>query len=847
MAAPSNSKPSSASQTPPNNASARLEKTHPGIRRSTPDSEALASSDDDGDHPLPAPSSVPAQKPARRTSWLNEIPVSMPRKASVTGPLSTGASNPTSPATEQSGWQANSSPGLNSSITWNNVGNSSFPWGTGIWNTDSRKEPPPRLSELVPSPTMSIPSTASNYLAEELLSPTTRTTSGDSSIPFSIPLHPTPKTYRSQSYSVGQLDPEYSALSMGNKTTTAYSGGRSRNGAQFSALQHRSSRPSLLGDLGHDPATLGRVREDEDDNVESPGGSDGSYSNLNADQARTIQQLSRENALLRQAAGQIEPSFRDRAMSTASAASGYAVGGVLRNSHRIRGSVPEEGDHAVEDLDEVGNIPGYSDLYSNTRRRFSEHSVNLEKQFSGFAPLENRTLLGRAHWQTSPGFGSLADIPQSRRHSFADIPLRHPSVSGDIQVANSSRVGQNEQDENYTTINQISVSNAPGQNQSYFARDPSFRSAADAQSPMTPPFHQSFHPYGRHQPVLPHQNQLLYIVTFKCHRADVFYIQEDTGLQVNPGDLVIVEADRGTDLGTIQHANVSLQKARELKQQYAEEHYKWLMMFSRQGQSGAAGGVGTPGSAPGLGTRSAIGGMGSHGAHGVQESAGELKPKLIKRLAQNHEILTLRDKEGNEAKAKRVCQQKVAEHRLNMEILDAEFQMDWKKLTFYYFADSYINFNSLVTDLFKIYKTRIWMSAINPASFVTPPSAGLHSPNPLGFGQDTPGDRAHQRDSRGFGHSRDALDVGRESVSVGLLRSGYGDTYQQFAHTSHQHEAGLGGLAAADPFTSYQPGGYGSLEYADYTATSRGNAGPSSMQPAPGEWMNRFQGLSLNS
>lgn len=58
---------------------------------------------------------------------------------------------------------------------------------------------------------------------------------------------------------------------------------------------------------------------------------------------------------------------------------------------------------------------------------------------------------------------------------------------------------------------------------------------------------------------------------------------------------------------------------------------------------------------------------------------------------------------------------------------------DWKKLTFYYFADSYINFNPLVTDLFKIYKTRIWMSAINPASFVTP-VAGLQLPSGLGPG-----------------------------------------------------------------------------------------------------------------
>lgn len=58
-------------------------------------------------------------------------------------------------------------------------------------------------------------------------------------------------------------------------------------------------------------------------------------------------------------------------------------------------------------------------------------------------------------------------------------------------------------------------------------------------------------------------------------------------------------------------------------------------------------------------------------------------------------------------------------------------QRDWKKLTFYYFADEYINFNSLVTDLFKIYKTRIWMSAINPASFQTP-LGGLQIPSGAG-------------------------------------------------------------------------------------------------------------------
>ena len=43
-------------------------------------------------------------------------------------------------------------------------------------------------------------------------------------------------------------------------------------------------------------------------------------------------------------------------------------------------------------------------------------------------------------------------------------------------------------------------------------------------------------------------------------------------------------------------------------------------------------------------------------------------------MAAPHEIRMLMDKEGNEAKAKRACQQKVYQHHLDMEILEAEFQ-----------------------------------------------------------------------------------------------------------------------------------------------------------------------------
>lgn len=173
---------------------------------------------------------------------------------------------------------------------------------------------------------------------------------------------------------------------------------------------------------------------------------------------------------------------------------------------------------------------------------------------------------------------------------------------------------------------------------------------------------------------------------------------------------------------------------------------------------------------------------------------------------------------------------------------------DWKKLTFYYFADSYINFNSLVTDLFKIYKTRIWMSAINPASFVTPPSAGLSAPNPLAYNHDAQADRP--LDGRIYGHPRDAMGTGRDigANQMGMLRNAYVDSYQPFSQASRQPE--LGGLASVDPFTPYSANNYGSLDsgYVDYGAGTGASPGPSRLHAAPSEWINnRFQGLSLNS
>ncbi|KAL2263581.1 hypothetical protein VTK26DRAFT_6142 [Humicola hyalothermophila] len=493
----------------------------------------------------------------------------------------------------------------------------------------------------------------------------------------------------------------------------------------------------MLSEMSND-GMLGKVNEDEDD--DSAGSLQGSQ---HQDQAKTIELLTRENMMLRQQQQYQNARLRPRA----STGVGFGLG-----SGYLQESVPEESDYAVDEHDELND--GGSDLATRRglARRMSEYGVGGGPYRTPYL-VENRKLenVKKAFWQSSLGFGGLGELPQSRRHSFADVPTRQASISSINEVAQAHQPVTQEishgqdypssvypENSNFPATNQVSPYFTGGAN---LATSPQGLGSYGSQYPT--PYGGMPGPYSN-RPVSPHRsmygisqprhNQSLHIVLFKCARADVFYIQEGTGLTVKPGDLVIVEADRGTDLGTVARDNVDWQTAKELKEHYAEEQYKWLMMYSQNAAAAQEGaGAGLMAASNGL-QGSAVGGMGPPSHHHIQEpNAGELKPKLIKRLAQSHEIHALRDKEGNEAKAKRVCQQKVKEHGLNMEILDAEFQMDWKKLTFYYFADTYINFNALVTDLFKIYKTRIWMSAINPASFASP-TLGLQAPSGVGPG-----------------------------------------------------------------------------------------------------------------
>ncbi|KIX01329.1 uncharacterized protein Z518_09054 [Rhinocladiella mackenziei CBS 650.93] len=800
--------------TPQASASLLLEKSNPGLRRSTPDSEALASSDDEAEHAkTTATTNVKTNRPVRRTSWLNDVSLSNAnRKSSITVPYSPSTSLPGTPGSEQSPWTSISTSGA---AAWHNPA-TAYPW-PNIWTQqDGRKEPPARLQEVLPS-------------------------NGDGGIPFSIPLQPTPKTYRSQSYSVGQLDTT-SAPTATNAVSTSTDAPRNRLAGQYPSLQRRTSRTSGLGTM--DSSGLGRLREVEDDEEDVRGSmvSDA----IATEQARMIEILEKENAQLRHAA-----QNRDRTFSATSATTQPPPSSGFRNT-RLRSAVPEEAETAIDDREDLAALGGFGGRENNARR-MSEQPIGFSERQT-LSSLENRNVEGvkKPHWQTSLGFGPIPEAPQSRRHSFADVPTRHGSFSSNDDM---------------TTYETGSQAVSQGEDPVYFNTTESTRRAADARVHQS---HRDPQNYGSHLGMtsfLDSGSQPLFIVNFKCCRSDVFYIQEGTGLHVSVGDLVIVEADRGTDLGTVQHTNVTWEDARRYKEYYAEEHYKWLMMFSLQSRNGGPNVV-NPNGVPGR-QGSAVGGMGPQGHHGPHDASHpDLKPKLIKRLAQNHEIQALKDKEGNEAKAKRVCQQKVIEHRLNMEILDAEFQMDSKKLTFYYFADNYINFNHLVTDLFKIYKTRIWMSAINPASFQTPTASLGITP----VYSAAPGDERHRRRQQQQQQQQvQGQPQQPHSLSPQAITTPFGDTfdadrtfnnqnqgprnsyYNQFQDVGAGPQPGMAPYAnmpgQMDPFMPFYGQPYPALNpnapnFANNRPEFRGR-GPN--QPGDVNWMGRFQGLSLGS
>ena len=87
-----------------------------------------------------------------------------------------------------------------------------------------------------------------------------------------------------------------------------------------------------------------------------------------------------------------------------------------------------------------------------------------------------------------------------------------------------------------------------------------------------------------------------------------------------------------------------------------------------------------------------------------------LKPVL--RPATPEDVRRSKENAEKERKAFKLCQEKIAAHKLDMKLVDVEYTFDNSKILFYFTADGRVDFRDLVKDLASVFRTRIELRQI---------------------------------------------------------------------------------------------------------------------------------------
>lgn len=143
----------------------------------------------------------------------------------------------------------------------------------------------------------------------------------------------------------------------------------------------------------------------------------------------------------------------------------------------------------------------------------------------------------------------------------------------------------------------------------------------------------------------------LVLVRLRDSGQSYFY---NTGeLSVNEGDYVIVEHDRGTDYGQIIPPN-----------------------------------------------------------NEAPDAKSKEPPKKIIRITNPNDLKQIEDNRKKAEEAFATCIKKIAEHKLDMKLVQSEYSFDRTKIIFYFTANGRVDFRNLVKDLAKIFKARIELRQI---------------------------------------------------------------------------------------------------------------------------------------
>ncbi|MGP1361471.1 MAG: PSP1 domain-containing protein [Candidatus Fimenecus sp.] len=91
----------------------------------------------------------------------------------------------------------------------------------------------------------------------------------------------------------------------------------------------------------------------------------------------------------------------------------------------------------------------------------------------------------------------------------------------------------------------------------------------------------------------------------------------------------------------------------------------------------------------------------------VEESSVIMPLKPVKEIADPEKVKNYEKNREFEPQAKKTCEQKIKEHGLDMNLIDAQYAYDGNKIIFYYTAPGRVDFRELVKDLAGTFKMRI--------------------------------------------------------------------------------------------------------------------------------------------
>ena len=214
----------------------------------------------------------------------------------------------------------------------------------------------------------------------------------------------------------------------------------------------------------------------------------------------------------------------------------------------------------------------------------------------------------------------------------------------------------------------------------------------------------------------------LVLVSLKNGKLELLSMPSGANMAMKRGDLVIIDGDRGKDLTLVVEPVVSLDMALIINFLKKKIHFDSLITSKKQHYpndyfiqelENCTNGI-SDSLDPKL--------------YDIIELTQLIVPsKQVLRYATSWESSTnLHNKFQDELKALHIAQLKLRtlnsgsndsmnmndSMNLNIKILNAEFQFDRKKLTFYYICEERNDFRELIKELFKFYKTRIWLCAI---------------------------------------------------------------------------------------------------------------------------------------